>query len=141
WVARALDRIDVGAEPPAVEPVDRLWRHQRALCLGGVGVGVGEEVRGHDDAVETHDDDGAGHGQAVLAEAPPHELPLRGDEDPLFLHRQDEGGHQVSSSRMRGSIQTSTMSEMSVPITVITPSRSTTMAARTTTRTTYAPRD
>src|SRR5438874_5790096 len=129
-IARALDGIDVRAEPPAVEPVDRLRGHQRALRLGRVGIGVGEEVGAEDDAVEAEDDDAAGHGQAVLAEAPPHELPLRGDEDALLLHRQDEGGHQVSSSRMRGSIQTSTMSEMSVPITVITPSRSTMVPAR-----------
>src|SRR5207237_6114752 len=118
-IARALDGIDVGAEAPAVEPVDGLRGHQRALCLGRVGIGVGEEVGADDDAVEAEDDDAAGHGQAVLAEAPPHELPLRGDEDALLLHRQDEGGHQVSSTRTRRSIQTDTKSETTVPSTVI----------------------
>ena len=48
----------------------------------------------------------------------------------LLLAGEDEGGHQVSSRRMRGSTQTSRMSEISVPITVITPSRSTIVPAR-----------
>src|SRR6266508_4893653 len=82
----------------------------------------------------------------MLAEPPPHPLPLRGHEDaPLLLRgggdrrvngsaRGIEGqlglGHHVSSSRMRGSIHTRRMSEISVPITVITPSRSTIVPAR-----------
>ena len=137
-VARALDAVDVGREPPVVEPVDALGRHERALRLRGVGVGVGEEVRADHDQVEGGDDERARHRHLVLAEAPPHELPLRGDEDALLRRRAGltrgsargiEGhvglGHHASSRRMRGSIHTSRMSEISVPITVMTPSSST----------------
>src|SRR5207237_5618397 len=82
----------------------------------------------------------------VLAEAPPHELPLRRDEDPLLVRGGDDAGlahrsggriddearrrHHVSSRRMRGSTHTSRMSEISVPITVITPSSNTIVPAR-----------
>src|SRR5712692_8693014 len=69
----------------------------------------------------------------MLAEPPPHQLPLRGHEDALLLRgdaqRLGDQRHQVSSSRMRGSIHTSRTSEIRVPITVITPSRSTIVPA------------
>ena len=39
-VADARDAVDVRAELPAVEPVDALRRHQPALRLRGVGVGI-----------------------------------------------------------------------------------------------------
>src|SRR6202022_1842921 len=145
WVADTLDAVDVGAEAPAVEPVDRLRRHQRALRLGGIRVGVGEKVRPQDDQIEANNHAPAGHGHAMLAEPPPHQLPLRGHEDTLTVRRdgdrplnrsargiEAEGGvgHQVSSSRMRGSINTRRMSDTSVPITVITPSSSTIVPAR-----------
>src|SRR4029453_4690722 len=96
--------------------------------------------------VEPQDDDRARHRNLVLSEPPPHELPLRGDEDPLVLggdrgraildgrprrlQRDVGAGHQVSSRRMRGSIHTRRMSEASVPITVMTPSSSTMVPAR-----------
>src|SRR5215475_3530634 len=144
-IADTLDAEDVGAEAPAVEEVESLRRHQRALCLGGVGVGIGEEVRKKDDQVEADHHHSADHGHAMLAEAPPHELPLRGHVDSLLLrgggdrprHGRAGGieceagiGHQVSSMRMRGSISTRRMSEASVPITVMTPSMSTMVPAR-----------
>src|SRR5262245_58603664 len=126
-VALALEAVDVRAKASLVEPVDRLRRHQRALGLGGVGVRVGEEIGAQDRQAEPGDDGGAAHGPPVLAESPPHELPLRGNEDALLVgHRR----HHVSSRRMRGSIQTSRMSEIKVPITVITPSSSTIVPAR-----------
>src|SRR5215470_7299647 len=144
-IADTLDAEDVGPEAPAVEEVEGLRRHQRALRLGGVGVDIGEEVRAEDDQVEADHHHSAHHGHAMLPEPPPHELPLRGDIDPLLLrgrgnrprHGRAGGieseariGHHVSSMRMRGSISTSKMSEASVPITVITPRRSTMVPAR-----------
>src|SRR2546426_17391 len=137
-VAGALDGVDVGAKSPAVEPMDGLRGHQRALRLGCIGVGIGEEVRAQDDQIEAPDDDAAHHGHAVFLEPPPHETPPRGHEDALVLRGGDGArpyrnlgrGHQVSSMRMRGSTHTRRMSEISVPITVITPSRSTIVPAR-----------
>src|SRR5262249_22335917 len=145
-ITAALEGVHVRAEAPAVEPVDALRRHERALGLGEIGVGVGEEVGAEHGRVEAQDDGGAGHRDFVLAEAPPHQLPLRGDEDALLLRggggaalldgrarrlQRDVGAsHHVSSRRMRGSIQTRRMSETSVPITVITPSSRTIVPAR-----------
>src|SRR5262245_11067961 len=126
-VALSLETVDVRAKAPLVEPVDRLRRHQRALGLGGVRIRVGEKIGAQHRQIEPAYDGGAGHGHPVLAESPPHELPLRGDEDALLV---GDGRHHVSSRRMRGSIQTSRMSEIKVPITVITPSSSTIVPAR-----------
>src|SRR5262249_3573635 len=84
-------------------------------------------------------------GDLVLAEAPPHQLPLRGHEDARLgdgarvAHGRGVGGladhvrrrrHHVFSSRVRGSIHTRGMSGMSVPITVMTPRSSTIVRAR-----------
>ena len=66
-------------------------------------------------------------GELVLAEAPPHQLPLRGDGDPVF--RQDPGfrcrcdfRHHCRPRRILGSTHISSRSEMNVPMTVMTPS-------------------
>src|SRR5262249_32686438 len=120
--------------------------HQGGLRRGRVGIGIGEEVSNQHDQVEADDDDPTGNRHAMLLEAPPHQLPLRRHEDALFLPaRRRNGhvdgharrvedeigpGHQESSSRMRGSTHTSRMSEISVPITVMTPSRSTMVPAK-----------
>src|ERR1700730_133110 len=145
-ISRALDGVHVRAKPPALEPVDGLGRHQGALRLGDIRIGVGEEVRDQYHHVEPDDDQRAQHGHAVLPESPPGELPLRGHEDALvargrhrpglregsggWIERDVRSGHQLSSRRMRGSIHTRTMSETSVPMTVITPSMSTIVPAR-----------
>src|SRR6267142_9402 len=125
-IADTLDAVDVRPELSVVEPVDALRRHQPALRLGRVGVGVREKVRAEDDQVEPGHDDGAGHRNPMLAEPPPRQLPLRGDEDALVLSDR----HHVSSSRIRGSIHTRRMSEISVPITVMIPRSSTIVPAR-----------
>ena len=55
---------------------------------GGIGrfrVLVAEEVRHQDDGVEDEQDDRAGDRQAVLAESPPDQLPVRRDGDALFV--------------------------------------------------------
>src|SRR6516162_8606497 len=133
-----LETEDARAKTTVVEPVDGLRRHQGALRLGRQRVGIRQKIRAEHHQIEPGDDNAAGHRQAVLPEAPPHELPLRGDEDALLVRggraRQRSGigcdGHHVSSSLMRGSIQTSRMSEIRVPITVITPRSSTMVPAR-----------
>ena len=144
-VAGSLQRVHVRAEAPAVEPVDALRGHERALRFGHVGVGVREKVRAEDDQIEAEDDHRARHRHLVLPEPPPHELPLRRHEDALLgggvrapsakggargIEGQLGLGHHVSSSRMRGSTQTSRRSEINVPITVMTPSSSTMVPAR-----------
>ena len=83
-VARSLQRVHVGPEAALVEPVDRLRRHQRSLGFRFRRIRIGEEVGEERDQVESDQDDGPADGELVLAEAPPHELPLRGDGDPLF---------------------------------------------------------
>src|SRR6058998_2225814 len=72
-VASALDAVDVGTESPAVEEVHRLRRHQGALRLRSVGVGVREEVRAEHGDIEPDDDDTARDGDLVPAEPPPHQ--------------------------------------------------------------------
>ena len=121
-VADALDGVDVGAKPPALEPVDGLRRHQGALRLGRIRVGIGEEVRAQHHQVEADDDDAAGHGDAMPLESPPREPPLRGHVEAPVLRGRDGArpvsgsarrierhvglGHQESSRRMRGSTHT-----------------------------------
>ena len=61
-----------------------LRRDQAALRVGRLRVGVGQEVGQHDHQVEQDHGDGAEHRQAVLAEAPPHQLRLGGDRHPLL---------------------------------------------------------
>jgi hypothetical protein len=75
---------------PAIEEEAHLLRgDQAALGVGGLGVGVGEKVGQQHRQVEQDHGDGAEHRQAVLAEAPPHQLRLGGDGHPLLgLRRQ-----------------------------------------------------
>ncbi len=88
-VAGSCQRVHVGLEASLVEPVDLLRRHQRALRFRFQRIHIGEEVGEQRDQIESNQDDGSAGGELVLAEAPPHELPLRGDGDPVF--RQDPG--------------------------------------------------
>src|SRR5437870_5684476 len=109
-------------------------------------VGVGEKIGPQRRQVESDDDDAAGHRQFMFAKAPPHQLPLRSHKNALIgwrytrcrrsfgdrhgVERQARLSHQLSSSRMRGSIHTRMMSEINVPTTVMTPSIKTIVPAR-----------
>src|SRR5207302_815498 len=124
--ARADQRIDRWAA--AVEQVDALRCDQTALRFGCQRIGVREKVGEEDDNVEDEQHSGRDQRQLVLAKAPPHELPLRRNRYAIDIGESGAFGHQDrsedhvsahrSSSRMRGSIQTSSTSDTSEPMTV-----------------------
>ena len=69
----------------AVEPLDLLRSQVAQACLDVLRVGHGEELGGYRDDVEDGQDTGCDEGGPVPPKAPPHELPLRGDEYLLIL--------------------------------------------------------
>ena len=75
----------VSTEP--LEEARALDRNERQAGIGGLGILGAEEVRNEDDRVETQEDSGAHHRQAVLPEAPPHECPVRGERDAVLGRR------------------------------------------------------
>src|SRR5258708_21130598 len=112
--------------------------------------GVREKAGQHDGSVKQQDDRAGNDRQAMLAETPPHELPLGGDrnallgcfadEQPASRARDVDGcldreigcpeGHRRLCARSRRSIPITSRSEMNVPITVRTPSNRTMAPAR-----------
>src|SRR5512143_3409546 len=102
--------------------MDRLRCHQRALGVRLVRIHIGKEVGEDRNDVERDQDDRPAHRKLVLAEAPPHELPLRGDGDALRRY--------CLPRRILGSTHMRRRSEMKVPMTVMTPSSRTMVPAR-----------
>ena len=83
-VALPDHRVDMRAELAIEEEPDLLRRDQTALRVGRLGVGVGEKVGQQHHQVEQDHGDSAEHRQAVLAEAPPHQLRLGSNRHPLL---------------------------------------------------------
>ena len=75
--------------------MDPLRRDQTALGVGGLGIGVGEKFGQQHHQVEQDHRDGPSHRQAVLAEAPPHQLRLGGDRHPLLGVGRQQGSAPV----------------------------------------------
>ena len=71
-VAGAGEANNVRAKSATVKPVNWLRRHQGALRLRRLRVGVGQKVRGHHGAIKENEHNSARHGQKVFAIAPPH---------------------------------------------------------------------
>ena len=101
---------------------DALDRNEGQPRVGGLRILRAEEVRTQHDRVETEQDDGAGHRQPMLAEAPPHQRPVGGDRDALLGRGVVRSDRRLArrcirhlSSRIRGSSQASRTSEISVP--------------------------
>src|SRR5450631_4802819 len=126
-VACSFQSVHKGTETAVVEPVDRLRRHQRSLGFRFRRVHIGEKVGEQRNHIKRNQDDGPAHGELVLPEAPPDELPLRGDGDPVFgdvprYQWRREFRHHSLPNRILGSTHMSSRSEMNVPMTVMTPS-------------------
>src|SRR5262249_50047456 len=98
----------------------------------GVWIERRQDIGEGGDQVQPDDDGGAEHRQLVLAEAPPHQLPLAGNRDLLLdvgdrrrcadrrrRRHQALAAHRIPN-RIRGSSQASKRSEKSVPTTVRT---------------------
>jgi len=83
-VARSLERVDVRPEAAFIEPVNRLRRDQRSLRIGFLRIRVCEEVGEDRDHIHRDEHEGSANRELVLAEAPPHELPLRCDRKALL---------------------------------------------------------
>ena len=81
-IAYLAHRLDMGAKAPAlVVRLEQMQRLGRVVDGAGVlppGIGGGQEVRHQRDDIEQQHDDAAKHREPVSAEAPPHQLPLRG---------------------------------------------------------------
>src|SRR5262249_11706441 len=131
WIARSYQRGNGRIEAGGIEPLDRLWGDQAALRFRLQRVSVGQEV-GQDHAEVQQDQHPRRYdGKSVFTEAPPDELPLRRNRN-AFL---DFGGDRCAgyepwsgdnvgahrrSMRIRGSIHTSSRSEINEPTTVRT---------------------
>src|SRR5437867_5437839 len=158
-IAGSLQRIYRGFEAALVEPMDRLRRHERSLGVRFRRVHIGKEVGEDRKQIKRGQDKGPPHRELMLAKAPPHELPLRGDGNSLFrevtrfmlrsgfrrgFHPQrnsrriDTGTflrctvfrHHCRPRRILGSIHIRSRSEMNVPMTVSTPRSRTMVPAR-----------
>src|SRR4029078_8516134 len=127
-VARSFPPIHKGFEAPVVDPVNRLGRDQRSLGFRFRRIHIGEKIGKQRNQVKRNQNDSPADGELVPSEAPPNELPLRGDGDPVFgdhsRHRcrNSELRHHSLPKRILGSTHMSSRSEMSVPMTLITPS-------------------
>src|SRR6202795_3605374 len=126
-IARPFQRIHKGFEASLVDPVNRLRRHERSLRFRFRRIHIGEKVGEQRNQIERNQDDGPAHRELVLPEAPPNELPLRRDGDPVFgdvsrYQWRSELRHHSFPNRILGSTHIRRRSEMNVPITVITPS-------------------
>src|SRR3979411_2076263 len=132
----SLERERVAGSPQPVHkkpesatdaPVERLRCHQRSLSLRFRRIHIGEKVGEQRNPIKRNQDDGPAHGELVLPEAPPNELPLRGDGDPVFgdvsrYQWRSEFRHHSLPNRILGSTHIRRRSEMNVPMTVMTPS-------------------
>src|SRR5262245_16249960 len=75
-IASALDAIDMRLQAPTIKPMNTLWRHQRTLGVGQLGVRGGEKVSKDRHQIKAHYHNASRHGEVMLAKAPPHQLPL-----------------------------------------------------------------
>ena len=61
-----------------------LHRDEGLARVGALGILGREEVGNQHDEVEQDQEAGARHGEVMAAEAPPHQLPVGGDGDPVL---------------------------------------------------------
>ena len=73
-----------GAQLAVVEEMHDLHRNEGLARVGALGILGREEVRHQDDQVEQDQQAGARHREVMAAEAPPHQLPVGGDGDPVL---------------------------------------------------------
>ena len=103
-VALADDGRHPGREAAVVEQVHRLHRDEGLARVGALGVLGREEIRHQDDEVHEDQQHRARHRQVMAAEAPPHELPVGGDGNPVLGLLADGdvcGGHWTAGLQAR----------------------------------------
>ena len=122
-------RVDMGVESAVVPQVDGLGGQVGPAGIDSVGVGSGQEIGQQDHQVKESQEDQGDERQLVPAEASPGQLPggRRFELEPNLLRLRI---HDCPRNRILGSIQSRSRSEISVPTTVSTPSRSTRVPAR-----------
>src|SRR6478752_7100369 len=127
-IADALEPADMGPEGAVVEQRDSLRRNKAAARVGRMRIRHRKEIGEHRAEIEQRHNDEADHGQPVPPEPPPRQLQLSLLRQPVVSEA--NRGHARPCRRMRGSIHIKSRSDISVPITVSTPSSSTIVPAR-----------
>src|ERR1700722_17312466 len=116
-IALADDRGNPGVPAAIVEQMQRRHRDESLTRIGQFGALCTEELRAEHDKIKSSQNDSAEYRQVVFSEAPPDELPVRCDRDPVLDYRagfDDRLRHQFSI-RMRGSISANKTSDSKVP--------------------------
>src|SRR5262245_43599071 len=75
-IARPLDGIDMRLQAPTIKPMDAMRRHERTFGIRQLWISRREYIGKDGHQIEAQHDQTSGHGKMMLAEAPPHQLPL-----------------------------------------------------------------